>query len=343
VELPYGTTTIPQVTAQGQEDAQTIAITQASSMTGKAEILVTAADKKTTATYTIQFKVAQLSDNTLKDIKVNGTSIAGFSPNQTLYRVSLPTSTSSIPTVEAVSAYPAGEQTITHTAPTSVANLDGSQHIINVTTPGNQTPKTYKLTYKLEASSYSLLKNLQMGENLITNFDPNQFTYYVNLPIGTTELPAVTYEKGESTQTVSVSEGGLNGTTKVTVVAGNGIDQTEYKIVVSTAKSEISSLNMIYIGGVALEGFDPIKTSYTYTLPIGTTELPAITYDKGDEYQKVVVTTGGINGTTRIAVTAENGNSTIYQISFSVYKATNATLKMIYLDGQPLEGFDPNI
>ena len=343
VELPYGTTAIPQVTAQGQEDAQTIAITQASSMTGKAEILVTAADKKTTATYTIQFKVAQLSDNTLKDIKVNGTSIAGFSPNQTLYRVSLPTSTSSIPTVEAVSAYPAGEQTITHTAPTSVANLDGSQHIINVTTPGNQTPKTYKLTYKLEASSYSLLKNLQMGENLITNFDPNQFTYYVNLPVGTTELPAVTYEKGESTQTVSVSEGGLNGTTKVTVVAGNGIDQTEYKIVVSTAKSEISSLNMIYVGGVALEGFDPIKTSYTYTLPIGTTELPAITYDKGDEYQKVVVTTGGINGTTRIAVTAENGNSTIYQISFSVYKATNATLKMIYLDGQPLEGFDPNI
>ena len=343
VELPYGTTAIPQVTAQGQEEEQTIAITQTSSLTGKAEIVVTAADKKTTATYTIQFKVAQLSDNTLKDIKVNGTSIAGFSPNQTLYRVSLPTTTSSIPTVEAVSAYPAGEQTITHTTPTSVANLDGSQHIISVTTPGNQTPRTYKLTYKLEASSYSLLKDLQMGENLITNFDPNQFTYYVNLPIGTTELPAITYEKGESTQTVTVSEGGLNGTTRVTVVAGNGIDQTEYKIVVSTAKSEISSLNMIYIGGVALEGFDPIKTSYTYTLPIGTTELPAITYDKGDEYQKVVVTTGGINGTTRIAVTAENGSSTIYQISFSVYKATNATLKMIYLDGQPLEGFDPNI
>lgn len=343
VELPYGTTTIPQVTAQGQEDEQTIAITQSSSLTGKAEIVVTAADKNTTATYTIQFKVAQLSDNTLKDIKVNGTSIAGFSPNQTLYRVSLPTTTSSIPTVEAVSAYPAGEQTITHTAPTSVANLDGSQHIISVTTPGNPTPKTYKLTYKLEASSYSLLKDLQMGDNLITNFDPNQFTYYVNLPIGTTELPTITYKKGESTQNVTITEGGLNGTTRVTVVAGNGIDQTEYKIVVSTAKSEISSLNMIYIGGVALEGFDPAKTSYTYTLPIGTTELPAITYDKGDEYQKVVMTTGGINGTTRIAVTAENGSSTIYQITFSVYKATNATLKMIYLDGQPLEGFDPNI
>ena len=342
-ELPYGTTEAPVVTAEGQEDEQTIEITQASSVTGTATIKVTAADKKNSNTYTINFSVAKLSDNTLKDIKVNGESLASFTPNQTLYRVSLPTSTSSIPTVEAISAYPDGEQTITHTAPTSVEKLDGSQHIISVTTPGNPTPKTYKLTYKLEASSYSMLKSLQMGENLIPDFDPNKTTYYVNLPIGTTELPAITYEKGESTQTVTVTEGGINGTTKVTVVAGNGIDQTEYKIVVTTAKSEISSLNMIYVGGVALEGFNPTVTSYTYTLPIGTTELPAITYDKGDEYQKVVVTLGGINGTTRIAVTAENGNSTIYQIAFSVFKATNATLKMIYLDGTPLEGFDPNI
>ena len=342
-ELPYGTTEAPVVTAEGQEDEQTIEITQASSVTGTATIKVTAADKKNSNTYTINFSVAKLSDNTLKDIKVNGESLASFTPNQTLYRVSLPTSTSSIPTVEAISAYPDGEQTITHTAPTSVEKLDGSQHIISVTTPGNPTPKTYKLTYKLEASSYSMLKSLQMGDNLIPDFDPNKTTYYVNLPIGTTELPAITYEKGESTQTVTVTEGGINGTTKVTVVAGNGIDQTEYKIVVTTAKSEISSLNMIYVGGVALEGFNPTVTSYTYTLPIGTTELPAITYDKGDEYQKVVVTLGGINGTTRIAVTAENGNSTIYQIAFSVFKATNATLKMIYLDGTPLEGFDPNI
>jgi hypothetical protein len=157
--LPYGTTTIPEVAVEKQEDDQTVEITQAASLTGTATIKVTAADGKTTNTYTISFSVAQLSDNTLKDIKVNGTSIAGFNPNQTIYRVSLPTSTTTIPTVEAISAYPAGAQTITHTAPTDPAKLDGSQHIINVTTPGNPTPKTYKLTYKLEESSYALLKD----------------------------------------------------------------------------------------------------------------------------------------------------------------------------------------
>lgn len=341
--LPYGTTAIPVVTVDKQEEEQVVSITQSNSLTGTATIKVTAADGKTTSTYTISFSVAELSDNTLKDIKVNGTSIAGFTPNQTIYRVSLPTSTTTIPTVEAVSAYPDGEQTITHTAPSDPKKLDGSQHIINVTTPGNPTPKTYKLTYKLEESSYALLKDLQMGDGLITNFDPNQFTYYVNLPIGTTSLPAITYELGEATQQVTVLPGGLNGVSKVIVVAGNGVDQNEYKIVVSTAQSSISTLNMIYLDGKPLEGFNPAVTSYSHALPVGTTQLPAITYEQGDEYQTVTVATGSINGITRITVKAQDGSTTVYQITFSVGKATNATLKMIYLDGQPLEGFDPSV
>ncbi len=345
-QLPYGTTAIPEVTVEKQEDEQTVEITQATSLTGTATIKVTAADKKATKTYTITFSVAKLSDNTLKDIKVNGVSILGFTPSQTIYRVSLPTTTTTIPEVEAVSAYPAGEQTITHTKPASAANLDGSQHVISVTTPGNPTPKTYKLNYKLEASNYSLLNNLQLGENLITNFNPNLLTYYVNFPIGTTEIPAVTYEKGEATQTVTIDTSGLNGTDgviKVIVVAGNGVEQSEYKIVVTTAKSNISTLDMIYLDGTPLAGFSSDITSYSHILPVGTTVLPTITYDQGDEYQSVKVNVGSLNGTTRIVVTAENGSSTIYQITFSVAKATNASLKMIYVDGKPLSGFDPNI
>ena len=338
--LPYGTTQAPTTTVEQQEDEQTIEITQATSTTGTATIKVTAADKKATMTYTINFSVALLADNTLKDIKVNGVSIAGFTPNQTVYRVSLPTTTTDIPKVEAISAYPAGEQTITYTEPSTI---DGGTYQISVTTPGNPTPKIYKINFKLEASSYSMLKSLQMGNNLIPKFDPTRTTYYVNLPIGTTELPDITFEKGEPTQQVTIQEGGLDGTTTVTVLAGNGTDQTVYKIVVSTAKSEISTLNMIYIGGEALSDFASNTTSYSYTLPIGTTELPEITVEKGDEYQSVNILTNGINGTTRITVSAQNGSTTIYQIAFSVAKATNANLKMIYLDGKPLEDFSPSV
>lgn len=338
VALPYGTTTIPVVSAEGQEDAQTIEITQPTSTTGRAVINVTAADKQTTATYTLNFRVAELADNTLKDILVNGKSIAGFIPSQTIYRVSLPTSTTTMPTVKAVSAYPDGAQTIKYTAPDKI---DGGTYQIAVTTPGNQVPKTYKLNIRLEASTYSYLKNLQVEGGYITDFTPDNLTYYVTLPMGTTALPDITYELGDEYQTVSIAEGGLDGTTRVTVTAASG-DQTVYKIVFTTLKSEISTLAGIRIGGVELADFAPDKTEYTYSLPIGTTELPTIEPIKGDEYETVTIMSGGVNGTTRIVVAAGNGNTTVYQITFSVLQATDATLRMIYLDGEELAGFDKN-
>ena len=338
VELPYGTTAAPVVAADKAEDAQTVAITQATSTTGTATIKVTAADKKTTSTYTVKFSVAQLSDNTLEGILVNGKSVPGFTPTQTIYRVSLPMNTTTMPTVKGVSKYPAGAQTIQYTAP---AQIDGGQYQVAVTTPGNAVAKVYKLNFKLEASSYSYLKDLQMG-GYITNFSPEVLTYYVSLPLGTTALPAVTYEQGDEYQTVTVEEGGLDGTTKITVRAANG-DETLYKIVVSTAKSEISTLNNIFLDGTPLADFSPDKTQYSVNLPIGTTALPEITVEQGDEFQSVSITPGGLNGVTRILVSAGNGTTTVYQITFSVTQATNSTLKMIYVDGEPLAGYSPEV
>lgn len=338
VDLPYGTTATPVVTAEGQEDAQTISITQPASTTGTATIKVTAADKQTTATYTLNFRVAALADNTLKDILVNGKSLTGFVPTQTIYRVSLPVGTTVMPTIEAVSAYPAGAQTIKYTAP---AVIDGGTYQIAVTTPGNAVPKTYKLNFRLEASSYSYLKDLQVDGGYIRDFAADNFTYYVTLPMGTTALPKIIYEPGDEYQQVSITEGGLDGTTRITVTAGNG-DQSVYKIVFTTLKSEISTLAGIRIGGVELPDFSADKTEYTYTLPIGTTEMPQIEPIKGDEYEMVTIMSGGLNGTTRIVVAAGNGNTTVYQITFSVLQATDATLKMIYLDGVALAGYDKN-
>ena len=133
--------------------------------------------------------------------------------------------------------------------------------------------------------------------------------------------------------------GVVDGTVRVTVTAGNG-DQTVYKIVFSTEKSERSTLKGIQIGGVDLEGFDPDVTTYTYALPVGTTKLPEITPIPGDEYQTISVTTAGLNGKTRITVTAGNGTTTIYQIAFSVTAFSDNTLQGIYLDGVLIDGFE---
>lgn len=338
VDLPYGTTATPVVTAEGQEDKQTIAITQPTSVNGTATIKVTAANKTTTQTYTLTFKVGLLSDNELQDILVNGKSVPGFTPSQTVYKVSLPVGTTTVPTIEAVSKYPKGEQTISITTPSADA-LNGGQAQISVTTPGNQIAKVYKLNFKLEASSYTYLKDLQVAGGYIKNFQPDNFTYYINLPLGTTAIPAITYTAGDEFQTISVSslgDGVLDGTIRVTVTAGNG-DQSVYKLVFSTEKSDISTLSGITIGGVALEGFDPNTYSYTYNLPVGTTELPEIVAIPGDEFQKIAITTAGLNGKTRITVTAGDGSTSIYLIAFSVQTFSENTLASL-----AVAGFDIN-
>lgn len=341
-DLPYGTTDVPVVSAEIQEEGQTVVIKQATSVTGTATITVTAANGTNKSTYNITFKVGQLADNTLKDILVNGKSIPGFTPTQAIYKVSLPVGTTQMPTVKAVSAYPAGEQTIVYEAP---AEIDGGQYKISVSTPGNTVAKVYKLNFKLEASSYTYLADLQVVGDQVAKvepakeddqtailFTPNNLTYKVFLKMGASTLPQINYTKGDEYQTVTINEGGLEGITRITVTAGNG-DQAVYKLNFTALKSDNSKLADIKIGGKSLEGFSPDVTSYTVNLPIGTTTLPEIEPIKGDEFQNVVLTTAGVNGTTRITVTAGDGSTTIYQIKFTVATFTDNTLKSLSVGG----------
>ena len=338
VDLPYGTKAAPVLVdslIDKQEDKQKITLTQASSVTGTASIVVTAPNGKTTATYTLKFNVGKLADNTLKGITVNGKEIPGFTPSQLVYKVSLPVGTTKVPDIKAISEYPAGEQTIEYTLPTA-DNLNGGQAQIKVTTPGNQTPKIYKLNFKLEASSYSYLKDLKCGD-YITNFEPEKLTYYVNLPLGTTTLPEITAVKGDEYQKepeIALLEEGVEGTVRITTTAANG-DQTVYKIVFSVEKSDISILYDLRLDGKTIDGFSSDVTTYDYALEIGTTELPEITWEK-DEYAEVTIKEGGVNGATRITVTAGNGNTTIYVINFSVDAYTDNTLKSLSVEGYTL-------
>ena len=58
-------------------------------------------DKKTKTTYTINFSVEQLKDNTLTDILIDGESLKGFRPTKNSYIVELPLGTTSVPAIQA--------------------------------------------------------------------------------------------------------------------------------------------------------------------------------------------------------------------------------------------------
>lgn len=341
ITLPFGTTTFPKVVADKQEDAQTIAYTQPASTGSTATIRVTAANGTDTQDYTLHFSVGSLADNTLVDIKVNGNSVPGFSPSQNVYKVSLPIGTPSL-IIEPVSKPEYGNlQTVVITPnPLPIGEaIHGTAVQLAVTTPGNTIANTYKLNLKLEPSSYSYLKSLQVGE-YITSFEPDNFIYYINLPMGTTAIPAINYIRGDDYQTVTVSdlgEGIVDGTVRVTVTAGNG-DVSVYKLVFSTEKSENSTLAGIKIGGILIPDFSPEKTSYADTLPVGTTTVPEIEAVPADEFQQITITMPtNVNGKACITVTAGNGSTTVYQIAFYVAPYTDNSLADLSVEGYSLQ------
>lgn len=334
VSLPYGTTAAPVVEAIKAEDGQTVKITQAGSTSGTCTIQVTAADGKTTGTYTINFTVALLADNTLVGIKVNGEEIAGFNPQQNIYTVELPLGTTEMPKVEAVSAYPKNEQTIVYTAP---QKIDGGQYQISVSVPGNAITKTYKLNFKITASSNCSLKDLKViGYEDKFLFEAFRLAYYISLPLGTTELPEIVWVAGDSYQTIERTDEGVDGITRIVVTAANG-DSKTYKISFSTEKSSRTDLKAVYVDGKPLADFNPNQLTYKINLATGVTEIPEVTCDKGDEYQTVLIRQTG--NTVRLQVTAGDGSTAIYQLDFVFKQADNASLQMIYIDGKELTGF----
>lgn len=335
VQLPYGTTEVPVVTATAQDGGAGVTITQPTSTTGTANIDVTAADGTTKNTYTIHFSVAQLSDNTLEALYIDGELVPGFAPTKNNYTISLPLGTTEAPVITWQSAYADGAQTI-ELLKNSLE--EGAQ--ITVSAPAAQATRTYKLTYKIEASSYAYLAGISLDGQPIEGFSPEQTSYAFTLPIGTSTLPAITWTQGDPYQTVAITEGGVDGTTRIVVTAAAGNTVT-YRLTFSTEKSTNNALQGIDLDGTPLEGFHPDTLNYTITLLAGTTELPTVTYTQGDEYQTITLSTSTATRTIRIVVKAGNGSQRVYTLTFEIEKSANALLRMIYLDGDSLENFTP--
>lgn len=333
VALPYGTTEVPVVTANPQDATATVSINPAASTTGTATIQVTAGDGTSKQTYTVAFSVAPLTDVTLQAIYLDGGLLPGFQPSKSNYTVSLPLGTTTAPAVTWQSAYPAGKQTIQLLQNTLE---QGAQ--IQVSIPGSTLSKTYKITYKIEASSYSYLAGISLDGEPLADFAPEKTVYTVTLPLGTTTLPNITCSKGDNYQTVEMTEGGVDGTTRIVVTAASGA-KTTYRLIFQTEKSTNNALAGIAIDGQPLENYHPDSLAYKISLPAGTKNLPTVSYTQGDSYQQVVMAINQAQMTVRLTVTAGDGSTRVYLLAFEVEKSANALLQMIYLDGNELEGF----
>lgn len=336
VELPYGTTQVPSIDVVYAESGQTHSVANPTSLPGQAVVTVFAPNTDYSQQYTINYTIGAFTDNTITGIMVNGKPVNGFSPTNNNYVVELPIGTTETPVITWTTDYP-NEQTIV----LDNKGISGGA-TITVTPNGTNLSRTYRLRFVVSASTYSYLNAINVDGSLIENFSPSQLSYTVTLPLGITAMPVITWTAGDEFQQIVYENNGIDNVSKITVTSQSGAVSV-YRINVVSTKSGNSSLQNIFIDGVALSDFNPDTYKYVYSLPVGTQIMPDITWTAGDEYQNINFVNGGINGISRIVVTSQDGNVSTYQISFVVEQSSNVSLNSILIDGVELEDFDPGV
>ena len=332
---------IPEITAYRsgrQLNGSEITINKAKNLGEPTTILVKAEDGSSTSTYTIYFKATESTNSRLSNIYVNGTAVPSFNGYVTDYNITLPYGTTEMPEITVDKGHVAQVVEIS-----SCGNFPCTA-TIKVTAEDKSYVTTYKLNFSVGALTDNTLQDILVGGKSIPGFKPTTNNYVVELPLGTTVEPTIeaVSKYGEGEQNIVITRNGLEGTSTIVVTPPSGSART-YKITYKITESSYSYLQDIKLDGVSLAGFEETKTQYNVSLPVGTEKLPTITWVKGDEYQTVDLVNEGVNGTSRITVTAQNGSKTIYRIAFSVEKSTVNTLKNIFIDGVALAGFSADV
>jgi hypothetical protein len=227
--------------------------------------------------------------------------------------------------------------------------------------PGNScTSKTYTVTVtREEPSTISTLNDLLVDGTRVTGFTPGDGTNTYTLDdVGYSKSSInITYVKGEShetiigdgTKTLSVGQ----NTFDVVVTAHNGTDKTTYTIKVYR-KSNDATLKSLSVSsdpaGTLSPAFNKNTTSYTYGVDANEDEVSisaAATHDNA-----TIAYTGLTNGkvnprqTSSVTITVTPEDTTqakkTYTITFDIAKSTNGELSSITVDGDEIDGFNPN-
>ncbi len=203
-----------------------------------------------------------------------------------------------------------------------------------------------------EISSNAALETLMVNDSPLSGFQPDLFSYEVDLPSSATEVPVVSatpqnaYATLEITQASSLT-GNEEERTAYVAVTSEDESQTHQYTVTFRLQSDDASLASIEVDGNLIEGFSAQIFAYELAYPQSTTDVPLVTATANDpdatlEISQAVSFTGNeAERTATIVVTAEDPEVTsTYTVIFR-YQGTDATLEAIFLDDEPLENFDP--
>jgi hypothetical protein len=323
IVLDFGTTVPPIVTAIATSSHAVVFITQAPSVTGSATILVTAQDGVTKLTYTVNFSVFPIAQTNafLKDLLVDGVSVAGFDRKTMNYNVSLPYGTLNVPVVTALVDEPHATTEITQ-----ASSLTGTAVVV-VTAQDGTTKMTYSVIFSITPpSADATLSDLKVGPNTVLGFNSNIIDYNVLLPAATIEVPVVSAVVTEPhAHTVITQSASDTGSASVVVTAQDGITVKTYTVNFSLASS-VATLSDLKVGPNTISGFASNVFDYNELLPAGTSVVPTVTATVTESHANAVITeAASVSGTTTIVVTAQDGTTTkTYTVNFSLPTGINS-------------------
>ncbi|MBO4370801.1 MAG: hypothetical protein J5808_05515, partial [Paludibacteraceae bacterium] len=287
--------------------------------------------------YTLSFEFLKSHNAYLSDILTNGGSVSGFVPTTMNYTVQVPVGVKVLPEIEPI----VGDQWQHITLDTLAIGKDTLVSIVVLADDG-VTTNTYEVTFEFLLSGNATLQDINLNGSLMGGFNPETFEYTNMLPIGTTELPEITYEKGDEWQKVTVTDNttAAEGAYRIEVVAEDGTTNT-YVLNFVVEKSHNKQLGSLSVNDYEVELFDD-QTNYQVVLPYGTTDV-TVTATAAELVQTVDPESQNMatDETATIVVTAQDGTSRTYTVTFSVEKSHNAQLEMIYYDGVAVTDFDP--
>jgi acetyl esterase/lipase len=210
------------------------------------------------------------SDATLSELKVDGTTVAGFSPSTYTYSFELPYGTTLVPTVTATPVF--GLATL---AVTPAVALPGSTHVL-VTAQDGITQLSYTVSFTLVAPSsdanLSNLRWLPAGASqsiLVTGFVASVTTYSTVLPAEVSSLSLVASLAQSAATAVITPPSDLLGTLaqrtgSVVVTAQDGITIKTYSVIFSVTSG------MPYHFKEGFVGFPPANWNYSGNITTST-------------------------------------------------------------------------
>ncbi|GMX62598.1 hypothetical protein Elgi_24030 [Paenibacillus elgii] len=292
-------------------------------------------------------KVASGNAN-LTDLKINGVSVDGFTPDTLEYSLNVPNTVTN-----AKVTYTTSEPQATVVV-NGGSNLQVGNNVVTVTiTAPNGNVRSYVVNLNRADISPASLSDLRVNGVTLSGFAWDKFDYSLSVPYETT-VTSITYSTASPTSTVVVTGGdqlfvGKNSVT-VTVTAQDGT-KSMYSIVITRQPQGLSSdcsLLDLRVNGKTLDGFASDKLNYSLSVPYETT-VTSITYSTANPVATVVIAGGdklivGVN-TVTITVTAQDGTKSIYSIAITRQPqalSSNANLLDLRVNHIALNGFAPD-